>query len=197
VSVSADEREKAWKAYRERVTRYVERADFEAGWDARWSGRSARPAREDLAAALLDAERRETSFHHSMLYHLGVADALLAADHLWTEQSAADCPDCVALGSLCALHDDPLPERDPALSAPVVDREALAEAIVEQLATIGERGYLRAVLDGIDAAHVGDQATVEREAAAKALEALTGESMDLRRNVELIERAAEYREGKR
>lgn len=48
--MSDETREKAWTEYREHTTRYVEKADFFAGWDARAAAPVA-PDRETLAKA--------------------------------------------------------------------------------------------------------------------------------------------------
>lgn len=105
MSVSAEDREKAIEtmiaAKRTATLAYLKERGltisgsfergFEAGWSARPGGASARPTREALAA-VLEGRDLPLSYYGSALHdlplaaRLAVADALLAADHLWTEQ---------------------------------------------------------------------------------------------------------------
>lgn len=53
--MSDDDREKAWTEYRERTFRYVEKADFYAGWDARPSAAPVAPDLRPVAQRLAEA----------------------------------------------------------------------------------------------------------------------------------------------
>lgn len=154
-AVSPEDREKAfddWRRVRNGGIRSMEagtvswhraREAFRSGWDARPGGASTRPTREALAGAL-HHEQIPVPYHGSPTHELyeparlAIADALLAADHLWTEQPNA--PECICFATPestwtthygavepgsqlepnpdCAVH-------FPKLPAPVVDREAL------------------------------------------------------------------------
>jgi hypothetical protein len=124
---------------------YVIRTAFRAGWDACPGG--ARPTREALAGAI-----GRIPFGYSSISRIAaakIADALLVADHLWTEQPSDDpIPHYAQLDIWMALgHDSQeydswrdsigfaeawarlCAEVRASSPAPVVDREALAQAL--------------------------------------------------------------------